>query len=59
MITMDQYQIMEKRIENCFAAADKAIDKHMKNMWYQKGMYLVRQLANINREMYVRSNQRI
>lgn len=59
MIRAYEYQLIEKRIDNCFTAAENAIDKHMKNMWRQKAMYLIRQLGNINREMYERSNRGI
>ena len=57
MITAEQYMSLEKKIDNCFTAADNAIDNHMKNMWRQKAMYLIRQLGNINRDMYERNNR--
>ena len=44
MISVEEYQLNEKRIDACFLAAEQADDKDMKNMWYQKGMALVRKL---------------
>ena len=59
MIRAYEYELTERRIDNCFIAAENTVDEHMKNMWRQKAMYLIRQLGNINREMYERSNRGI
>jgi len=59
MIRAYEYELTERRIDNCFTAAENTVDEHMKNMWRQKAMYLIRQLGNINREMYERSNRGI
>ena len=44
MISVDDYQLTEKRIDACFLAAEQTDDADMKKMWYQKGMSLVRKL---------------
>ena len=44
MISVEEYQLTEKRIDACFLAAEQTDDNDMKNMWYQKGMALVRKL---------------
>lgn len=44
MISVEQYQDTERRIELCFLAAERANDVNMRNMWHQKGMALIRQL---------------
>ena len=44
MISVEQYQYTERRIELCFLAAERANDVNMRNMWHQKGMALIRQL---------------
>ena len=44
MISVEQYQVTERRIELCFLAAERANDVNMRNMWHQKGMALIRQL---------------
>ena len=49
MISVDDYQLTEKRIDACFLAAEQTDDEDMKKMWYQKGMSLVRKL-NFNEQ---------
>ena len=49
MISVNDYQLTEKRIDACFLAAEQTDDVDMKKMWYQKGMSLVRKL-NFNEQ---------
>lgn len=40
----EAFQLYEKRIDNCFLAAERAKDPHFRIFWYQTAMALVRKM---------------
>lgn len=43
-MTADEIMLYERRIDNCFNAAERATDQHFKSFWYQTAMTLLRKM---------------
>ena len=43
-MTAEQFQLYERRIDNCFTAAERATDPHFRMFWYQTAMTLLRKM---------------
>ena len=43
-MTSEEFQIYERRIDNCFRAAESAQDPDLKMFWYQTAMSLLRKM---------------
>lgn len=43
-MTADEFMLYERRIDNCFTAAERAKDPHFRIFWYQTAMALVRKM---------------
>lgn len=43
-MTSEQFQLYERRIDNCFRAAERASDPHFRMFWYQTAMTLLRKM---------------
>ena len=59
IITADSYELTEKRIDACFEAASKCNNKDIKEMWYQKGMALVRKLSTYEQDRKIGAYERM
>lgn len=40
----EAFELYEKRIDNCFLAAERAKDPHFRMFWYQTAMTLLRKM---------------
>jgi hypothetical protein len=43
-MTTEEYKLYERRIDNCFRAADNSKDEDFKKFWYQTAMALLRKM---------------
>ena len=43
-MTSEEFKLYERRIDNCFLAAENAQDPDFKKFWYQTGMALLRKM---------------
>lgn len=43
-MTADEFMLYERRIDNCFTAAERATDPHFRMFWYQTAMTLLRKM---------------
>lgn len=43
-MTAEQFRLYERRIDNCFKAADTCTDPQFKQFWYQTAMALLRKV---------------
>ena len=43
-MTTEQFQLYERRIDNCYKAADACSDPQFKQFWHQTAMTLLRKM---------------
>jgi|TARA_E500000318_G_C3388760_1_gene145088 hypothetical protein len=43
-MTTEQFQLYERRIDNCLKAAENAVDQNMKDFWQLTAMSLLRKM---------------